>query len=148
METKGGSFGSNFGFLMTTIGSAVGLGSLWGFSYKMGANGGFAFLFIYLILVITVGFPVMMGEITIGRKTGKGVLTGYRGIGKKYAWMGVLAFIAPFFLSGFCNMLGGYCLHYAVSNLGSIFGASWGANVMESGDLFGSVISNTPVAIG
>ena len=47
-ERKG--FGSNFGFLMAAIGSAVGLGNIWGFPNKMGANGGFTFLIIYLIL--------------------------------------------------------------------------------------------------
>ena len=39
------SWGSNFGFLMAAIGSAVGLGNLWGFPYKCGANGGFAIEF-------------------------------------------------------------------------------------------------------
>ena len=41
-ERKG--FGSNFGFLMAAIGSAVGMGNIWGFPNKMGANGGFTFL--------------------------------------------------------------------------------------------------------
>ena len=50
-EQKKGQWGSNFGFLMAAVGSAVGLGNLWGFPYKMGANGGFAFPILYLILV-------------------------------------------------------------------------------------------------
>ena len=49
MEERKG-FGSNFGFLMAAVGSAVGLGNIWGFPNKMGANGGFTFLVIYLIL--------------------------------------------------------------------------------------------------
>ena len=51
MEERKG-FGSNFGFLMAAIGSAVGLGNIWGFPNKMGANGGFTFLIIYLILAV------------------------------------------------------------------------------------------------
>ena len=42
MENNRASFGSNFGFLMAAIGSAVGLGNIWGFPYKMGMSGGFA----------------------------------------------------------------------------------------------------------
>ena len=49
-ENKRGQWGSTFGFLMASIGSAIGLGNLWGFPYKMGSSGGFAFLVVYLIL--------------------------------------------------------------------------------------------------
>ena len=49
-----GQFGSRFGFIMAAVGAAVGHGNLWGFPYKMGANGGFAFLLLYLILVVFV----------------------------------------------------------------------------------------------
>ena len=56
MEEKRGQWGSNFGFLMAAIGSAVGLGNIWGFPYKMGRSGGFTFLVIYLLLAVFVGF--------------------------------------------------------------------------------------------
>ena len=74
-ETKQnrGSFGSNFGFLMAAIGSAVGLGNIWGFPFKMGKCGGFAFLIVYLVLAVFVGLCVMLGEMALGRKTGHGV---------------------------------------------------------------------------
>ena len=57
MEERKG-FGSNFGFLMAAIGSAVGLGNIWGFPNKMGANGGFTFLIIYLILAALIHYPI------------------------------------------------------------------------------------------
>ena len=72
-----GQWGSSFGFLMAAIGSAVGLGNLWGFPYKMGMNGGFAFLLLYLILVVFVGYVICLGELSLGRHFGKGVVGAY-----------------------------------------------------------------------
>ncbi|MCI6990140.1 MAG: hypothetical protein MR910_01690 [Clostridiales bacterium] len=83
METsKRGQWGSSFGFLMASIGSAIGLGNLWGFPYKMGKTGGFAFLIIYLILVALVGIVLMLGEFALGRKTGKGAGGAYAALAK------------------------------------------------------------------
>ena len=76
MENKRATWGSTFGFLMAAVGSAVGLGNIWGFPYKMGANGGFAFLVLYLILAIFVGFIAMVAELALGRKTGR-IAVGY-----------------------------------------------------------------------
>ena len=53
-------FGSNFGFLMAAVGSAVGLGNIWGFPNKMGANGGFPFLILYLALALCCGVIIML----------------------------------------------------------------------------------------
>ena len=72
MENNRGTWGSNLGFILAAVGSAVGMGNLWGFPYKMGQNGGFAFLLLYLVLAIFVGFVAMVAELAIGRKTGKG----------------------------------------------------------------------------
>ena len=54
-----GAFSGNLGFILAAIGSAIGMGNLWGFPYKMGANGGFPFLIIYLVFVIFCGVIVM-----------------------------------------------------------------------------------------
>jgi len=84
MEERKG-FGTNFGFLMAAVGSAVGLGNIWGFPNKMGASGGFTFLIIYLILAVCCGFIVMVGELAIGRKTGKGAVAAYHAISNGWA---------------------------------------------------------------
>ena len=81
-ENKRGQWGSTFGFLMASIGSAIGLGNLWGFPYKMGSSGGFAFLVVYLILVVLAGVALMMGEFALGRKTGTGA-GAYAALSKK-----------------------------------------------------------------
>src|SRR5690606_31429807 len=58
-----GSFGSKFGVIAATAGSAVGLGNIWRFPYITGENGGGAFLLIYLFFVLLIGLPVMMSEL-------------------------------------------------------------------------------------
>ena len=141
-ESSRGQWGSTFGFLMAAIGSAVGLGNIWGFPYKMGANGGFAFLLVYLILVSFVGFAVMLGELSLGRKYGLGVIGTYRLISKKYTWIGWLGFFSGFLILGFYSVLGGYTLRYAFGFLMEMFSKGAGFGGMGSGEFFGSFIVN------
>ena len=141
MEERKG-FGSTFGFLMAAVGSAVGLGNIWGFPNKMGANGGFTFLIIYLILAALCGFVVMVGELALGRKTGRGVVSAYQVLSKKFKWLGWLGIIAPFLILSFYCALGGYCIKYVVLNVGNIFGAGFGNNGLASGEVFGNMLTN------
>lgn len=122
MENNRGQWKSSFGFLMAAVGSAVGLGNIWGFPYKMGKNGGFAFLIIYLTLVFTVGIIVMLGELALGRKTGKGAVGTYIELSQKYKWLGFMGVIAGFFILSFYSVLGGMVMRYAVGYLLRIFG--------------------------
>ncbi len=117
-----GQWGSSFGFLMAAVGSAVGLGNIWGFPYKMGANGGFAFLLVYLVLVITVGIVVMLGELALGRKTGRGAVGAYLAISKKYAWIGYMGVASGFFVLSFYSVLGGIVLRYATGYFLTLLG--------------------------
>ena len=129
MEERKG-FGTNFGFLMAAVGSAVGLGNIWGFPNKMGASGGFTFLIIYLILAVLCGFIVMVGELAIGRKTGKGAVEAYHVLSKKFKWMGWMGILSAFFILFFYCALGGYCIKYVVLNVGDLFGAGFGAEAV------------------
>lgn len=142
-----GKFNSNFGFLMASIGSAVGLGNLWGFPYKMGNGGGFAFLILYLLLAIVIGYSCMVGEFAIGRKSGKAALGAFSAINKRYVFNGWFETLVPFFLLCFYCTLGGYCIKYLVANFGDIFGASWGVGGAESGPFFDSFVQDTPSAV-
>ena len=128
MEERKG-FGSNFGFLMAAVGSAVGLGNIWGFPNKMGANGGFTFLMVYIFLGVTTGFVVMISELAIGRKTGKGAVEAYKMVSKKFKWMGWMGIASAFFILFFYCALGGYCIKYVVLNVGDLLKAGFGANV-------------------
>ena len=133
-------FGSNLGFLMAAVGSAVGLGNIWGFPYKMGKSGGFTFLLIYVLLAIFVGFTIMMAELSLGRKTGKGAIGAYRAMGKKYSFIGLLAVFSPFMIMGFYVVLGGYCMEYIALNLSNL--AFSHEATATGGELFSAMLQN------
>ena len=138
-NTNREGFGSNFGFIMAAVGSAVGLGNIWGFPYKMGLNGGFAFLLIYLVLAAFVGLAVMVGELAIGRSTGMSPIAAYRKISKKFTWLGYMAVIAPFIILCFYMVLGGMVMRYACSYLLAMFGVDiWG--VKDISTFFGTFL--------
>ena len=147
MEERKG-FGTNFGFLMAAVGSAVGLGNIWGFPNKMGASGGFTFLVIYLVLAVLCGFIVMVGELALGRKTHHGAVGAYKALSKKFKWMGWMGILSAFFILFFYCALGGYCIKYVVLNVGDLFGAGFGAEAVyaAAGDTsksLGDVVFNT-----
>lgn len=60
-------WGSRFGFVMAAAGSAIGLGNIWKFPYIAGLNGGGAFVLIYVLCILFVGLPCMIGELSVGR---------------------------------------------------------------------------------
>ena len=146
MEERKG-FGSNFGFLMAAVGSAVGLGNIWGFPNKMGANGGFTFLVIYLILAACCGIIVMVGELALGRKTGRGAVGAYQVLSKKFKWLGWLGILSAFLILFFYCALGGYCIKYVVLNLGDLFGTSFGSNGLDGAGVFGAFMGNQMEAV-
>lgn len=140
-KTNREGFASNFGFIMAAVGSAVGLGNIWGFPYKMGLNGGFAFLIVYLLLAIFVGLAVMVGELVIGRKTGMSPVAAYRKLSKKFAFLGYMAIACPFLILCFYMLLGGMVMRYAGGYLLAMFGVdTWG--VADISTFFGSFICN------
>ena len=138
MEQKRDSWGSNLGFILAAVGSAVGLGNIWGFPYKMGKSGGFAFMLIYILLAIFVGFVIMMAELAMGRKTGRGTIGAYHALSKKFRWVGWLAVFSPFVILSFYTVLGGYCIEYMALNMSNL--AFAGAEIKTGADLFGAML--------
>lgn len=110
-------WGSSFGFMMAAVGSAVGLGNLWGFPYKMGKGGGFAFLMIYLLFAATVGFVGLVSELAIGRRAQSDAIDSYAKIDKKSTFIGVMAAVVPFIILHFYSVLGGWVLKYTFAYL-------------------------------
>ncbi len=146
MEERKG-FGSNFGFLMAAVGSAVGLGNIWGFPNKMGASGGFTFLIIYLVLAALCGFIIMLGELALGRKTGKSAVGAYKVLSKRFKWLGWLGILSAFLILSFYCTLGGYCIKYVVLNIGNLCKAGFGSNGLSSGEVFGALLANQGASV-
>ncbi len=71
------SFGSRWGFILASVGSAVGMANVWGFPNKMGSNGGGAFLLIYLLFVVIFSYVGLPAEFAMGRRAATGTLGAY-----------------------------------------------------------------------
>lgn len=78
---KNGSFTSSLGFVLACVGSAVGLGNIWMFPYRLGEYGGAAFLIPYIFFIALFGFVGLSAEFAIGRRAGTGTLGSY-----EYCW--------------------------------------------------------------
>ena len=129
---KRGSWSSGVAFVMAAAGSAIGLGNLWGFPYKLGAGGGAIFLLFYLFFVVTVGVVSMLGEITLGRKTGMSAVTAYGTFGKKYKILGYMGIVCGFVILSFYSVVASWSIKYFVTYLGKTVGLVQ----MESAEVF------------
>ncbi|MBE6989904.1 MAG: sodium-dependent transporter [Ruminococcaceae bacterium] len=139
-ERKG--FRSNLGFLMAAIGSAVGLGNIWGFPFKMGRGGGFAFLLLYLLLTAVCGFVLLLSELALGRMTSSNGVMAYGAVSRRFRWVGWVTPVTAVLILSFYSALGGYCVKYLVLNVGSLLGAPWGAAGRDGATIFASLIGN------
>ena len=136
-------FSSRIGFIAAAAGSAVGLGNIWRFPYETGENGGAAFLLIYLICTILIGFPVMVGEISLGRNTLSNPYGAYKKIGgKTWGLVGLFGVIGGIMILSFYNVVAGWAFGYFVEmSTGDLihqehFGAFFGEYVADIGDNF------------
>lgn len=108
-------FTSGFGVLAATLGSAVGLGNIWKFPYVTGANGGAGFLVVYLLATLLVGLPVMIAEITLGRKARADAVTTLRTLAPAGQWwwlVGLSGVIAAFLIMSFYSEVAAWVFAY------------------------------------
>ena len=87
-NTGRSTWGSRTGFILAAIGSAVGLGNIWRFSYLTYENGGGAFLIPYLVALFTAGIPLLILEFGIGHERIGSAPLAFRKIGKRWEWLG------------------------------------------------------------
>lgn len=110
------SFGSRLGFILVSAGCAVGLGNVWKFPYICGQNGGAAFILIYLIFLVILGYPILISEFSIGRGSRKGASRAYEELEPKgtvwhhFKWISIFG---NYLLMMFYTMVGGWMLYYA-----------------------------------
>lgn len=114
MNKKRSGFSSKLGFILTTAGSAVGLGNLWRFPYLAAKYGGGIFLLVYLAIALSFGFTLMLTELAMGKMTRKSTIHAYPALNKKFGWLGKLASIIPFIILPYYSVIGGWVCKYAV----------------------------------
>lgn len=111
-KNKRTTFTSRLGFVLAAAGSAVGLGNIWRFPYLAARYGGGIFLIVYLALVFTLGFCLMISETAIGRKTGLSVVGAYRALDARWSFLGVLSAIVPVIILPYYSVIGGWVTKY------------------------------------
>jgi NSS family neurotransmitter:Na+ symporter len=135
---------SRSGFILATIGSAVGIGSIWKFPYEVGANGGGAFVLVYLAGLAMVVVPMMLAEFAIGRRgradaaTSIEVTAVSESASPRWRVVGVFGAVTSFLILSFYAVIGGWAVTYAIDTL--LHGLPGGAAAVEDrfGDLLGS----------
>lgn len=107
-----GNWSSKVGFVMAAAGSAVGLGNIWKFPYTAGENGGGAFVAIYLLFVIFIGFSVMLTEFAVGRKTGLSAVGAFKTTDRRWTFVGIIGVLSGLLIMGFYPVVGGWAIAY------------------------------------
>ncbi|HCE16713.1 MAG TPA: transporter [Anaerolinea thermolimosa] len=109
-------FTTALGTLFATLGSAIGLGNIWKFPYLTGANGGAAFILVYIISTLLVGLPVMIAEIMLGRSARADAINTLRKLSPspRQPWwlIGAGGALAAFLIMAFYSEVAGWVLAY------------------------------------
>jgi len=140
--------GSRLGFILLSAGCAIGVGNVWKFPYMAGQYGGGAFVLIYLLFLAILGLPIMVVEFSLGRASQASPVKLYQKLekpGQKWHLHGYAALVANCLLMMFYTSVTGWILYYFVSFLR---GTMTGISNEASGNLFGTMQSNTAVMVG
>jgi NSS family neurotransmitter:Na+ symporter len=151
-----GNWNSKLGFILAAAGSAVGLGNIWGFPTQVASNGGAAFLFIYLICAFAIGFPVMVAEITIGRRTGKNPVGAFNVLSNNkfmYSLIGMWGVLCGVMILAFYTVIAGWTVSYVFEELFHFMGMnSWATYIADTNNgivnaIFAVVFMSATVSI-
>ncbi|MEY3182660.1 MAG: hypothetical protein RLZ35_645 [Pseudomonadota bacterium] len=118
---------SRFSYIMATTGAAVGLGNIWMFPHVTGQNGGSAFVLLYLLFVLAVGIPAMIGETVLGRLGRKNPIDTLADLSRRYqasrywSWLGWWGAFGLLLTLAFYSVVSGWTVAYALKSLGGSF---------------------------
>jgi len=121
LATPRENWGSRTGFVLAAIGSAVGLGNLWGFPYKVYDHGGGAFLIPYVLAMVFVGIPVLILEFSLGHMTQRAAPEAFRGINRKTEPIGWWGILLGFVIITYYPVVLAWCLSFLWTCLKGIF---------------------------
>ncbi|MDR5655924.1 sodium-dependent transporter [Halodesulfurarchaeum sp. HSR-GB] len=114
------TWGTRIGFILAAVGSAIGLGNIWRFPFQVSQEGGAAFMVMYLAFIILIGFPAMLAEFVVGRKTELNTVGAIRDFaGGYWKYLGGLFVFIGFVILSYYSVIGGWVLRYM---LGSVTG--------------------------
>jgi len=111
---------SKLGFLLAAVGFAVGMGNIWRFPYQLGENGGSAFLIIYLVFALGIGLPLLITELSIGRRGRASASKSFINVAaecgrsRNWGWVGTLGVFCAFVILSYYTVLSGWTLDYFV----------------------------------
>lgn len=114
MSKQNEGFSSILGFIMVAIGLALGIGTLWRFPYVVGENGGAIFIFLYILIILVIGIPLMTCEVTIGYATGNAAIDAYKTLKPNTKWYlaGYLHTIAALIIVGYTSVIYAWIIKY------------------------------------
>ncbi len=117
MSIKRGAWRTRFGFYLLAIGSACGLGNLWRFPYVVGENGGGAFVLLYVFMALTVGLPLLIAELSLGKSTRQSVLMATQMLAqntghKNFIWAGRFSVLLSLVVFSYYAVISGWVLHF------------------------------------
>jgi NSS family neurotransmitter:Na+ symporter len=121
LEERRENWGTRGGFVLAAIGSAVGLGNLWGFPYKLYSYGGGAFLIPYIIALILVGIPMMVLEFSLGHYTQRAAPEAFKRGGRRLEIIGWWGITMGFVIITYYPVILAYCFSFLWFSIQGIF---------------------------
>lgn len=111
------TWATRVGFILASIGSAVGLGNIWRFPFQTATNGGAAFLVVYLLAVAVIGVPAILAEFVIGRRSKLNAIGAFDELGhSQWKIIGVLGVFGGFWVLSYYSAVGGWVVRYVLNS--------------------------------
>jgi NSS family neurotransmitter:Na+ symporter len=147
MKFKRGLWTTRFGFYLVAIGSACGLGNVWRFPFIVGENGGGAFVLLYGVLALSVGLPLLIGELLLGKYTRRSLMSAGKQIKSSNVvllkWLGPISILLALLILSYYAVISGWVLHFVMQFLSGVVRTK-----PHPDDLVSALMSNGPLQVG